>query len=88
MYTNAKMRIYPVGIYLLKVNNENSRTRFIICSKLTKKETHNALQLPVFFYFLFFLVFLPALSRKSGNSEQKIILQAIEQLIQFNYLLL
>ena len=22
MYTNAKIRIYPVGIYLLKVNNE------------------------------------------------------------------
>ena len=85
MYTNAKMRIYPVGINLLKVNNENSRTMFIICSKLTKKETHNALQLPVFFYILFFLVFLPALSGKSGNSEQKIILQA---LIQFNYLLL
>ena len=37
MYTNAKIRIYPVGIYLLKVNNENSRTRCVICSKLTKE---------------------------------------------------
>ena len=37
MYTNAKIKIYPVGIYLLKVNNENSRTRCVICSKLTKK---------------------------------------------------
>ena len=26
---------YPVGIYLLKVNNRNSRTRCEICSKLT-----------------------------------------------------
>ena len=40
-----------------------------------------ALLLPV-------LVFLPALSGISGNSEQKIILQTIEQLIQFNYLFL
>ena len=39
MYTNAKIRIYPVGTYLLKVNNENSRTRCVICSKLTKKDT-------------------------------------------------
>ena len=27
----------PVGIYLLKVNNRNTRTRFEICSKLTIK---------------------------------------------------
>ena len=27
MYTNAKIKIYPEGIYLLKVNNENFRTR-------------------------------------------------------------
>ena len=27
MYTNAKIRIYLAGIDLLKVNNENSRTR-------------------------------------------------------------
>ena len=26
MHINAKIRIHPVGIYLLKVNNENSRT--------------------------------------------------------------
>ena len=32
-----KIRIYPAGIYLLKVNNDNSRTRCVICSKLTKK---------------------------------------------------
>ena len=37
MYINAKIRMYPVGIYLLNVNNENSRTRCVICSKLTKK---------------------------------------------------
>ena len=28
---------YPVGIYLLKVNNGNTRTRCEICSKLTLK---------------------------------------------------
>ena len=26
---------YPAGIYLLKVNNRNTRTRCEICSKLT-----------------------------------------------------
>ena len=30
MYTNAIIRIYPAGIYLLKVNNENSITRCVI----------------------------------------------------------
>ena len=30
MYTKAKIRIYTAGIYLLKVNNENSRTRCVI----------------------------------------------------------
>ena len=30
-------RVYPAGIYLLKVNNRNTRTRFEICSKLTIK---------------------------------------------------
>ena len=28
-------RFYPPGIYLLKVNNRNSKTRCEICSKLT-----------------------------------------------------
>ena len=37
---------------------------------LRLRETHNALQLPVFFFRP--LVFLPALSGISGNSEQKI----------------
>ena len=27
-----------MGIYLLKVKNENSRARCVICAKLTKKE--------------------------------------------------
>ena len=30
---------YPAGIYLLKVNNRNTRTRCEICSKLTVKAT-------------------------------------------------
>ena len=32
-----RMIVYPVGIYLLKVNNRNSRKRCEICSKLTIK---------------------------------------------------
>ena len=31
------IRHIPIGIYLLKVNDRNTRTRFEICSKLTKK---------------------------------------------------
>ena len=31
------MRMYPAVIYLLKVGNENCRTRCVIISKLTKK---------------------------------------------------
>ena len=37
MYTNAKIRIHPAGIYLLKLNYENSRASCVIYSKLTKK---------------------------------------------------
>ena len=33
---------YPVGIYLLKVNNRNSRTRCEICSKLTVKTSEQS----------------------------------------------
>ena len=35
--------MYPVDIYLLKLNNENSRTSCVICSKLTKKRHMNSL---------------------------------------------
>ena len=31
------IRHIPIGIYLLKVNDRNTRKRFEICSKLTKK---------------------------------------------------
>ena len=37
MLTNAKIKIYPVGIYLLKVNNKNFRGRCVNCSQLTEK---------------------------------------------------
>ena len=43
MYTKAKIRIYPADNHLLKVNNENSRTRCVICSELTKKRHQNNL---------------------------------------------
>ena len=32
---NRHLRLNPAGIYLLKVNNRNTRTRCEICSKLT-----------------------------------------------------
>ena len=35
--TSHRVCNYPAGIYLLKVNNKNTRTRFEICSKLTMK---------------------------------------------------
>ena len=38
MYINPKIKTYPVVIYLLKFNNENSITSCVICSKLTKKK--------------------------------------------------
>ena len=38
MYTNAK-----IIIYLLKVDNENPGTKFVICLKLTKKRHRNNL---------------------------------------------
>ena len=37
VYENLTIRLFPAGIYLLKVNNRNTRTRFEICSKLTIK---------------------------------------------------
>ena len=33
----ATLATVPAGIYLLKVNNRNNRTRYEICSKLTIK---------------------------------------------------
>ena len=45
MYTNAKIRIYSVGIYLLKVNNENSRRRCVIYSKLKKDAANDLIDL-------------------------------------------
>ena len=44
MYTNAKIRINPVGIYQLKVN-ENYRTRCVICSKLKKRHQNDLIDL-------------------------------------------
>ena len=34
---NKPMSFYPAGIYLLKVNNRNTRTKCEICSKITIK---------------------------------------------------
>ena len=35
----VKMQANPVGIYLLKVNNRNTKTRCETCSKLTIKKS-------------------------------------------------
>ena len=35
IFFHKKDIVYPAGIYLLKVNNRNTRTRCEICSKLT-----------------------------------------------------
>ena len=53
---------------------------------LRLRETHNALQLPVFFFFFFFLFLSQPCPEYRGNSEQKIILQTIKQLIQYTVL--
>ena len=39
----SRVHVYPVGIYLLKVNNRNTRTRCEICSKLTIKTPERCL---------------------------------------------
>ena len=36
---------YPAGIYLLKVNNRNTRTWYEICLKLTIKASERRLEL-------------------------------------------
>ena len=36
-WENLKFSSYPAGIYLLKINNKNIRTRYKRCSKLTIK---------------------------------------------------
>ena len=38
-YKNLISGAIPVGLYLVKVNNRNTRTRCKICSKLTMKTT-------------------------------------------------
>ena len=38
-WLDRKKHLVPVGIYLLKVNNRNTRTSCEICSKLTAKTT-------------------------------------------------
>ena len=54
---------------------------------LRLREAHNFFAMScVLLLFLLLLDLLPALSGISGNSEQKIILQTIEQLIQYTVL--
>ena len=35
------VQTFPAGIYLFKVNNENTRANSEICSKLTKRDQNN-----------------------------------------------
>ena len=47
-YFIKKLVMFPAGIYLLKVNNRNARTRVEICSKLTIKIPSLLLTLNIF----------------------------------------
>ena len=56
---------FPANIYVLKVNNRNTRKRCEICSKLTIKTPENVIDVVLLFLLLtwnmfrtFFLVFL------------------------------
>ena len=42
----------PAGIYLLKVNNRNTKTRCEVCSKLTRKTPENISHLVLVFLLL------------------------------------
>ena len=53
-----------------------------ILAFLRVRDTHNTLQLSAIFFFFF----LPVVSRISRNSEQKTVLQIIEQLTQYTLL--
>ena len=71
---NDKLKHSEVG--------NNSNTDFLRLIKTQKNLTI------AYVLLVLLLVTLPALSTMLGNSEEKIILQAIEQLIQFSYLFL
>ena len=45
MLTNSETLLFPVGIYLFKVNNRNTRKQCKVCSKLTKKPITEQCQL-------------------------------------------
>ena len=58
-YLEKKTWCYPAGIYLLKVNNRDTRTRCEICSKLRK----------IWISFLFFASCI--LSKKKEKKEER-----------------
>ena len=49
----------PVGIYLLKVNNRNTRTRCKICSKLTIKTPERRRRSGVFIVNFEYISYIP-----------------------------
>ena len=51
----SSMLIFPVGIYLLKVNNRNTRIRYEICSKLTKWSYDREGDINIFSFWDFYL---------------------------------
>ena len=51
---NGHLRLNPAGIYLLKVNNRNTRTRCEICSKLTIKTPERRQWRPLGVFIVYF----------------------------------
>ena len=60
--------IFPAGIYLIKVNNRNTRTRCKICSKLTIQTTERRQRRSV----VFIVNFTPCSSVSIVNFEHAI----------------
>ena len=60
------LKVFPVGIYLLKVNNKNTKTRYEICSKLAIKTPERRywhkyfIPCPIVFILLTLNIYLPA----------------------------
>ena len=68
-YPAAWQSYFPVGIYLLKVNNNNTRTRCEICSKLTIKTAERRLASFWCLYYQLWTYFTPCSSVSVVNFE-------------------
>ena len=69
----------PAGIYLLQVNNRNTRTRCEICSKLTIKTSEHISHLVLVFLLLTLNMKLPAGIRQSKETLEKNLIRILEK---------